>query len=371
MIKFIKKLIIKIFILIYKHHFIRAHLSLAYKMKKNISIDKNIITKEVIKSYKNKWGKLDSKPNSIYFQLYSSLRGEIDLNYVPDDLYRYKIEKILNNAIYHSFFENKNLYELRLPDYKDLFPEAIFRKINGVFYDKEYHFIYNINSFINSISDNEIVVKKALETGGGLDVYLFKKCLQSGNYYRDDGMDLIKFLNFNKDIIIQKKVCQCQFMSNINPSSINTIRVVTYKSVNNNKVYIMQMLIKKGKFGSFVDNRTSGGSFIEVKKDGKINNYSIDKYGIKYPFYMNDYNLPLYDKIKSLAIDIAEKDYINRQLSYDLFIDDNMNIRIMEINYSISPAIQGVCGPAFGRFTDEVIEYCNKESGSFVFDIPY
>lgn len=348
-----------------------SHAKLAVSMMENVTIDRTILNSEVIKNYRDRWKKLDANPDPRYFMIYSSLRGSIDYDYIPDDLYRFTVENILGNHRYHTYHENKNLYERRLYDYKALFPFVYLRRIEGCFYDRDYNYISDIDKFISCIPEYEIIAKDAIDTGSGRGVYTFKKEENEGCFIATDGTSLKAWLLKRKDAVVQEYCKQSPFFRNINPSSINTIRIVTYRSVIDNEVHIMQALIKRGAPGSLVDNLNSGGNFIEILPDGALQQYGVDKCCKKIPYDNDGCKVPLLNEIYGIAKDIASLDYFNRQLFYDFFVDDSNNVRIMEINHSVHPSIQAVCGPAFGPFTQEVIDYCSKAYGYMVVNIPY
>lgn len=348
-----------------------SHAKLSVSMMNNVTIDKVMLNREVIKVYRDRWKKLDPNPDPRYFLLYSSLRNCIDYNYIPDDLYRYTVENILNNQRYHAYYENKNIFERRLHEYRALLPFVYFRRIEGCFYDRDYNYISDIDEYLARIPEYEIIAKDALDTGSGRGVYTFRKEENNGSYINSDGTSLKTWMLNRKDAVVQKYCKQSSFLQKINPSSINTIRIVTYRSVIDNNVHIMQALIKRGAPGSLVDNLNSGGNFIEILPDGALQHYGVDKCCKKIPYDNDGCKVPLLNEIYGIAKEIASLDYFNRQLFYDFFVDDSNNVRIMEINHSVHPSIQAVCGPAFGPFTQEVIDHCSKAYGFMVVSIPY
>lgn len=349
----------------------KAYLSLAKTMAKNIIINEAMFPSSVIHEYKKKWNALDPNPDPIFFKLYSSLRDKVDINYVPDYLYRHPIESILNNRRFSVYYEHKCIYEKRLPEFKDLFPSSIIRRINGCYYDEDYNYITDVKKMLADLTESELVAKEALDTGAGQGVRLFKRNNQCDQYMDNNDCSLHSWLESNPDMIVQRRIEQNDLMKKVNATSINTFRVVTYRSVKHNETFVMQVLIKRGAEGSFVDNLNSGGNFIEILNDGSSAKYGITKHGEKIPFAGINISESVLNRIKQTAIMVAKKHPFHRQLFFDIFLDTKENAKIMEINLSAHPPIQAICGPAFGEFTDEVIALCRTSIGHIVRVIPH
>jgi len=70
---------------------------------------------------------------------------------------------------------------------------------------------------------------------------------------------------YSEDVIVQ-----CDKMSSLHPSSINTVRIVTL--VVDGKANFMYAILRMGKDGSKVDNICSGGLYARLSNDGEIVN---------------------------------------------------------------------------------------------------
>lgn len=92
----------------------------------------------------------------------------------------------------------------------------------------------------------------------------------------------MEYLNrgYKRNFIIQKAVSQSSFMSVFNPSSVNTLRVATYRSVKTGKVHVINAVMRIGASGKNVDNAHSGGRFIGIDhKTGIVGKYVCDWLG--------------------------------------------------------------------------------------------
>lgn len=215
--------------------------------------------------------------------------------------------------------------------------------------------------------NDSFFVKPALESGGGRAVELFSSI--NGIFQNADGKELtLKVLEttYKENFIIQKPLSQHPFLKQFNSTSLNTLRVLTYRSSVTNKINILQVVFRVGAKGQYVDNFRAGGFSIGVNKDGLINKFAFNRDGIRFE-QVNEIDLkesvlqiPLFENVQSTAKLIAEKNIHHRMLALDMTIDSYNNARCVEINNKSNEINfhQLNNGPLFGEFTDEVIDYC-------------
>lgn len=296
---------------------------------------------------------------------YSYMSGINNHLFVPESVYYSIIEPILNDFTFHKSYSDKNFYD-QFYGY-DLFPETLFRKIDGKFYDKSYKSLSEnaLNKFLNFGFDS-IVVKPALDSGGGRGVELF--IYNSGVYLNKEGVKLNAEYFKNKslgDIVVQRKIKQVEFLSSFNESSVNTIRVLTYKSVRTGQIHILQAILRIGKSGEFVDNSNAGGYSIGINKEGTLNKFAIDKSGNKFFTlhnidFSNSFTVPFFDKVIEAAKFIAERNLHHSLLGLDLIICDDFSVKCIEVNNAYNEINFFQCnnGPLFEPFTEEILKYC-------------
>jgi len=329
---------------------------------------KSNVDNALITLHKQKWARLSNYPvNITWLNAYVNSTKIESPDFVPESIYYTLIEPILNNPQLQLAYADKNFYDLVFP--QNIFPATVLRNINGGFYANNY-------SPLN-IKTNEdfqaiilrypaLIVKPAIESGGGENVYLFEK---SGKEMIDNADKVlnIKFLqsHLKENYILQEVLSQHSELSRFNNTSINTIRVLTWLSPVTGKVEILHCILRVGARGQHVDNSRSGGYAIGVKPDGLLNQFATNKYGKKFT-EVNEINLlqkhilPLFDKIKNKAKEISSKYCHFHLLGLDMMVDENQTIRCIEINI-IGNEInfyQLNNGPLFGEFTNEVIDYC-------------
>ena len=158
-------------------------------------------------------------------------------------------------------------------------------------------------------------------------------------------------------------------MAQFNPTSINTLRIATYRDVKTGNIIILGALLRMGKRGAFVDNVTSGGAFVSVDENGKLGKKVLcDVYGHTTSVYNDidfsnrEFVIPNYDKVKSFVLRIAKRMPHMSLFANDVFIDESGNPKLMEVNTThISCRLFQFFQPMFGVYTDDLIAYCKKE----------
>lgn len=350
-----------------------SHL-LNHKVNKISLTESYKLDREVVKLHRQKWGEIYNRKINPKWQLwYAYSTGNISPDFVPESIYYTIIEPILNNEELGRPYSDKNFYDLFYPE--ELFPETILRNIDGLFLTKDYTPISitddeSILAFLHGI--DQFVVKPSIDSGGGDNIKFFG--LNNGNYINSEGEILtFKKLNqyFKKDYLIQTALHQHPFLAQFNKTSVNTIKVLTYRSPVTNIIKILHFILRIGAKDQRVDNSRAGGFSIGVCDDGKLNKYAFTKDGKKFT-KINDVNLeankliiPYFARIKMTAIAIAERNIHHRLLGLDMTIDNENNIRCIEVNnygHEIN-FYQLNNGTLFGEFTDEVIEYCKNNMG--------
>lgn len=326
------------------------------------------VSQLLIREHKKLWNELSKKSSSKWIKVYMSVNNIQDINYIPETIYYTIVEPTLNNRQLTKGYADKNFYDLYYE--KGLFPKVILRNIDGIYYNASYEKInMDENKFKSILSDYEkAIVKPTIDSGGGHSVSLIKT--------KEDEISLNKInQKYQRNYIIQNYIYQHQFFKQFNPTSVNTVRIFTYKSVINDEIIPIQSVLRVGKEGSIVDNQASGGVSIGINQDGILNRFAVDKYGNLFD-KINSIDLnelikvPKYNQMVSMSITIAQKNYYSRLIGFDFCLDEKSNIKIIEIN-NVNNEInffQMNNGPLFGQYTNEVIDYCLNNPRTFAFD---
>lgn len=85
-------------------------------------------------------------------------------------------------------------------------------------------------------------------------------------------------------VLVEECITAIEEIQNFHPSSLNTIRVVTFS--NGNKAEVIGAFIRFGCHGSIVDNAHAGGVFATIDIDtGKVISNGLDTDGIEYEYH--------------------------------------------------------------------------------------
>jgi len=367
-----------------KHFINRTH---QYKIdracKKKLKLIHNNIpvlkkNKVLEQEYTELWSKFEKNPSILFQRCMSSLSGVESSQYVPENIHYGFIEPVLNNRAYALIFNDKNFYERYLLSYKDLFPQAILRGINGTIYSPEFKPLTEKNclDLLSKMqTEQEYVLKPATETGGGDNVLFFRRTskgirIKIKNYELKEFYKILE-TRYNGNFIIQEKIRQLPWFAYFNKTSLNTVRLYMYRSVNDENVYPITAYLRFGKEGSIVDSSSQGGRTCGISIQGLLNDFALGKYGEKY-YDLGGLNenkkcmVPLFNDMKNTAIELSTYFPYHRLLGFDFIVDINKQLKLFEVNNLYIGIInqQMNTGPLFGDFTDEVIEYslANKKS---------
>ena len=162
---------------------------------------------------------------------------------------------------------------------------------------------------------SEIIVKPALETGGGRGVKKFTSQEEAWQYALSIA-----------PAIAEEVIVQHPKMSSLNPSSINTLRPISF--FKDGHVYFLDIYIRIGA-GGLVDNFCDGGMVAPVDIDTGIVKYSaVDE-------NLNDYyahpitgaiipgfQVPFFDEAKKMVVEAASRIPELRYVGWDIAITE-------------------------------------------------
>ena len=324
-----------------------------------------------LEEWLKKWEVFGQKPSIYGYKLYNHYIKN-DSNIVPNEIARNYIEPILTPQEYQPFYNDKNSFGILFD--KEWMPKTYLRSINQMLYNGNYESISMSDFPIESLfgNDEELIVKPA-KNMGGKGISLFKRN-DNGNFVDDKGNVLsFEYLNktYETNYLVQEKFKQSQFMSQFNPTSVNTLRIAVYRDVSTGKLDILGGFLRIGGKGSFVDNISSGGSSVPINIiNGLLGKYACDKSRVKHNVYNdinfaeNDFIIPNWDKIKEFVFNVAKRMPHMKLFANDVAIDIDGNPKLIEVNTTdFSYMFYQVSGtPVFGKYTDELISFCLKEN---------
>jgi hypothetical protein len=329
------------------------------------------LTRDQIKQYREKWKPLSGFIPSVYLKRTAFYTGKVDLNVVPWHVYYMIVEPILNDQIYSAVFEDKS--HLDWIHGEEYVPLIYIRNIHGTYFSSNKQSVARDHVFPSGKFNDgsQLIVKKSLGEHGGRGVVVFE---WDGLQYVNEQGDVLSLdyleLHFKENFIVQEYVTQHPYYAAFNSSSVNCLRIVTYRSVLTNQIYVLSTILKIGASGGHVDNIKQGGTAVAVDKDGRARKSGITGKGIMVTEVGNS-RISLselgvmegYQQICEAAVELAGKHYYSRLLGFDLAYDASGEVKLIEVNnFDLGAApMQDIDGGLFGEFTNEVIDYCQKE----------
>lgn len=186
------------------------------------------------------------------------------------------------------------------------------------------------------ICDNQenLIIKPTVHTGGGKNVDLFNT---ENGFLKDKSVAISKlFEAYKTNYIVQKAVKQNEVMQRLNPTSLNTLRVMTF--LRETQASVLSIIVRMGREGSIIDNSTIGGLSCGVQSDGALNAFGFqlqtgkrfvgNDHGLKF----KDIVLPHMDKVKNFALELHKKAPQFRLVSWDLALDHLNEVVLVEYN---------------------------------------
>jgi hypothetical protein len=278
--------------------------------------------------------------------------------YLPMTVTR-KLVRWANKYKYRDAYADKNMLDIILPSAPH--PKIIVKNMNG------YYYVNNkpvTRDEAISLCSNlgKVIIKPSLKSQGrNIKVVDIKDGMTDYN-----GLSLSKLFDIYKiNFCIQEIVQQHDDMKKLNPTSVNTIRILTYRS--EMEILILYTAIRIGRKDKVIDNESSGGISAIINPDGKIGKYAygepnegkIEKTDTG--TLLEGYEVPSYDK----AVKLVQEQHFQLpffdMIAWDIAIGEDGEPIIIEWN--VFPGLsQSACGPALGQYTERIINELKEKS---------
>lgn len=317
--------------------------------------------------WEKKWSIFGEKPTDLGYIVFSHYMGE-NINFVPNDIARSFIEPILTPEEYQPFYNDKNSLGMFID--KKILPKTFLRSMNGRLYDGDYNHVSS-NGFLSLLKGVDKLVLKPSMDMGGKGVVLFHR--NGEEFIDDNGCVLtLEYMKkaYNGNFLLQECLKQSPFMAQFNSTSINTLRMATYRDVKTGEIILLGTVLRMGGEGAFVDNICSGGGFVIVDNNGRLGKTIYNEYGSSSHIHNNidfekqTFVVPNFDEIITFVKDVARKMPHMSLFANDIAIDENGKPVLIEVNTTqFSYWLFQFHGKAvFDEHTDDLINYCVYES---------
>ncbi len=311
------------------------------------------LTKEQKKEVDDFYISMIGKKMPLYcHEYFYSRTGVFSKDYIPKDFYTLELRPKANVYKFQEAYDDKNIYDIILAGENVV--HTILKNMNGYYYyeGKPVSEIEAINLCQNM---DGVIIKPTMEMQGN-GVKLLK--IKDGKTNVNDLTIGELFKQYNRNFLIQERVRQHKDIAALNPTSVNTMRILTYRS--GMEVLIIYSVIRIGRSGQVIDNQCAGGISTAITKDGKLGKSAFGGYtednilvtdtGIT----LDGYQLPSYDKaiefVKRLHMKLP---YFNI-IGWDVSIEENGDPILIEYNTNPGLSQSAFCS-GMGENTERII----------------
>lgn len=302
------------------------------------------------------------------YRLYSHFCGHS--KYILSQPVANELNRALNPEELLPVYTDKNIFDKMLP--AGSLPKTVIRVMDGLLMDAGYNVIENftdkdLSAMLSHYS--KVVLKPTVDTDSGRGVRLFDLTNQ-----RDINTLTVCYIRKSgNNMILQEAIRQSDFMSQFNPTSVNTLRVATYKSPYSGNVHILSAVIRMGAPGSDVDNLHQAGHMVRVDiNTGELAKCCFNANGVSskshgsIDFSNHTFIVPGWEYVKEFAKTVTRSLPHLKLLQLDIAIDKDGGPRLLEYNAGgFAMWIAQFTGtPALGEHTEEIRKYALEQKHS-------
>ena len=314
-----------------------------------------------IKAYFKKY--LDRDVPTYWHQYLYSRNGIYSIKYIPASVYSSNIISNLTNYQFSLAYGDKGFYDVLFSDVNR--PKTFVKNVNGFYYDDKKP-ICKEEAIDRCSNLQAAIIKPTLFGTWGKGVKLFHT---ENGFIPEMNMSIADlFSNYKNSFIIQSKLEQHPDIAKLNPTSVNTIRVLSYRR--ENEVIILYAVIRIGREGKIIDNETAGGIKVDIDlQTGRIKgsafgnpteeNMPQTDSGV----VLDKYLIPAFPKVLDFVKDLHNRLPYFRLVGWDIAVDINGNPVMIEWNRSAELS-QVAHGPAFGDYTEEILTKAHQEKNT-------
>ncbi len=323
---------------------------------------KNYVNKK--NPYFKKWGFNVSQLDAEYYSRVSGIKAD---HYVTRSMAVHFIYPYLDRYDFVPVYMDKNTQKalLGLPD-KSIdvdMPENVIVNSNGVFFNEEGRECSEeeaLNILIRYGKDT--ILKPTVETYGGHGIMKVE-----GDTNKEQYKAL--FAKYRYNFTFQKLVVQHPIMAKYNPTSVNTVRVVTYRDFQKRRK-VLYACLRFGGEGSVMDNVCSGGGYtgVNVQTGRLINRKRYTYYQMDVPTISDTMpnEIPYWEKIKEAALQLHGRLPQMNIVGWDFTLSPEGKLILIEFNPRPGVGLQQAIGPMFSKEElDEIMEHVSRRKVEF------
>lgn len=286
-----------------------------------------------------------------YSNYYSRVNGIKSDHYMSTEVYYLYALPAMNRMSFASAYTDKNMFSTLFCGVRQ--PVTVVKNINGHYYSGDGTEIgcrEAIELCVGEVGD--CIIKPTVDSSEGKGVAL----LLHGSVPQVEKV----FKTYGKNFIVQKRLKQRESMARFNPTSLNTMRIYTYRSLDG-RINLDRAFVRFGGEGTVKDNVSAGGGLVPLNNDGVVGDEifrfkQLEVGSLKKEKGIEHFEIEAFDKVVGFAIQLHQRmphfDYIG----WDIAVGEDGQPVFIEFN--VVPFIEGpqlACGPMFGVYLDEVM----------------
>lgn len=292
------------------------------------------------------------KVSMMFDDYFSRLNGIHSDRYLSMDLYYFFVIPSLNRHDFKDAYLDKNIYSELFPNVKQ--PKTIVKNIHGHFYrDGEE---VSIDNAVGAVMDSgiELMIKPTVETCNGEGV----EQIREFNHAAIEAL----FGQYGINFIVQEKVKQHPDLQRVNPTSLNSMRLYTYRRLDGTYKFLYPYAhMRFGGKNAIKDNVSQGGGTCLIHEDGLVDDKvfrfkSMAVSSLKRETGVENLVIPEYNKVIETLI------AMHKRLPYFDFVGWDVTVlpsgEPLLIEFNLVPSVEGpqmMAGPMFGEYLDEVV----------------
>ena len=297
------------------------------------------------------------KVSMMFDDYFSRLNGIHSDRYLSMDVYYFYVIPALNRHDFKDAYLDKNIYSELFPQVQQ--PVAIVKNIHGHYYrnGEEIAQQQAIEAVLGA--DGELIIQPTVETCNGEGVEQIVD--------RDSASLKALFDQYAINFIVQEKVKQHPDLQRVNPTSLNSMRLYTYRRLDGSYEFLYPFAhMRFGGKGAIKDNVSQGGGTCLIHDDGTVDDRvfrfkSMDVSSLKQETGVENLVVPNYEGVIQTLFSL------HRRLPYFDFVGWDVTVlpdgNPLLIEFNLVPSVEGpqlMSGPMFGSFLDEVIDRARR-----------
>lgn len=304
----------------------------------------------------------------IWHQFYYGISGSFDVRYFPELLFIPEFEWVSNPPSFAKAFSDKNLLSQIFASAKGVYlPETLLSCANGLYRSSDGKAISFDEAAVIFENIGRVFVKPSIDSDSGrnCNIYDMHHGMDSigGNYSEE----ILR--SYGRNFTVQKILECSDSVSTLNPCSVNTFRIMTYR-IGDSVPRAARCMMRIGRDGKFVDNAHAGGIFIGVEPDGRLTSVAYTDYCERFTAHPDSglvfegCCVPEFPDAVRKAVELHALVPQLGVISWDFTIAKDHTPVLIEMNTASGCvwAQQMTCGVGlFGDDTDAILEFLREK----------